>query len=126
MSVTYNGTLVRNFIYNDTTVGSSTTLYTQSELDSIATAVSSKGQTPASNTPSDIVSAIGNITPGIGFGGQATLEIRCTFTYTSASSTLTPFRGHIVEKTHPLIQICIVYLCLMEIDLTIFQLLQII
>ena len=42
MSVTYNGTLIRNFVYNDTTVGTSTTLYTQSELDSIATAVSQK------------------------------------------------------------------------------------
>lgn len=67
MSVTYNGTLVRNFIYNDTNVGQSTTLYTQSELDSISSAVASKGSTATSNTPSDIISAIENIQTGADF-----------------------------------------------------------
>lgn len=42
MSVQYNGTLINNIIVNDTEITTPKTYYTQSELDSIATAVSQK------------------------------------------------------------------------------------
>ena len=64
MSVQYNGTLVDNIIINDTNISTPRTYYTQGELDSISSAVSNKGVTPNANTPSDIISAIGDIEIG--------------------------------------------------------------